>query len=298
MENHKITRRKLIKNTAKATLAGSFYLNNPVNLFAKSTTNKSKVVLIRHKAATAGYGKVNGDIVSEMLDEAVIQLTGKESVTNAWKSIVNPDDVVGIKTNVWTHLPTPSALEQSIKRHVMETGVNENNIGIRDRGLVRDKMFQNATSLINIRPARTHHWSGVGTLIKNYIMFVSDPWAYHGDSCADLAKIWKDQKLDKKTKLNVLVMLTPLFHGIGPHHFNRNYVWEYNGLLVGYDPVAVDAVGVEILQARRKAFFGEERPLNPPPKHIYLAETRHRLGTANLDQIEIEKIGWQEDMLI
>jgi hypothetical protein len=93
-------------------------------------------------------------------------------------------------------------------------------------------------------------------------------------------------------------MLTPLFHGIGPHHFNRNYVWEYNGLLVGYDPVAVDAVGVEILQARRKAFFGEERPLNPPPKHIYLAETRHRLGTANLDQIEIEKIGWQEDMLI
>lgn len=129
-------------------------------------------------------------------------------------------------------------------------------------------------------------------------MFVNNPWAYHGDSCADLAKIWKEQGLDKKTRLNVLVMLTPLFHGIGPHHFNRNYIWQYNGLLVGFDPVAVDSIGVQILQAKRKDFFGEDRPLNPPAKHITLAETRHHLGIANPDNIEVIKMGWEKDILV
>ncbi|MFW6227758.1 MAG: DUF362 domain-containing protein, partial [Bacteroidota bacterium] len=193
---------------------------------------------------------------------------------------------------------TPHELEDALKERALETGIQEKKISTSDRGILRDDNFKNATALINVRPLRTHHWSGVGTLIKNYIMFVERPSAYHGDSCADLAKIWKDQGLDKKTRLNILVMLTPLFHGVGPHHYNRNYIWTYGGLLVGFDPVAVDATGVRILQEKRKEFFGEERPINPPPKHIYLAETRHHLGVANPENIELVRKGWEEGILI
>jgi hypothetical protein len=138
----------------------------------------------------------------------------------------------------------------------------------------------------------------VGTLIKNYIMFVDKPQSYHPDSCADLAKIWKLPNVEGKTRLNILVALTPLFHGVGPHHYNSEYVWAYNGLLVGFDPVAVDATGVRILNAKRTEFFGEDRPINPPPKHVYLADTRHHLGTADPDKIELVRLGWSQGALI
>ena len=44
-------------------------------------------------------------------------------------------------------------------------------------------------------------------------------------------------------RLNILVMLTPQFHGVGPHSFSSRFTWPYGGLLVGTDPVAVDATG-------------------------------------------------------
>jgi hypothetical protein len=69
-------------------------------------------------------------------------------------------------------------------------------------------------------------------------------------------------------------------------------------MLVGTDPVAVDATGVRILQAQRLRFFGKDRPINPPPKHILLADTRHHLGTADPRKIKLIKIGWMSDSLI
>jgi hypothetical protein len=156
----------------------------------------------------------------------------------------------------------------------------------------------NATALINARPMRTHHWSGVGSLIKNYIQFVKKPHEFHPDSCADLATIWKLPLVKGKTRLNILVLFTPLFHGIGPHHFSTKYTWAYKGILLGLDPVAVDSVGVRILMAKRREFFKEERPLNPPPKHIFLADTRHHLGTADPGKIDLIKLGWKEHILL
>jgi len=189
-------------------------------------------------------------------------------------------------------------LELAIKRRVMDAGIPEGNIGIDDRGVRRNPIFQKATAIINARPARTHHWSGMGGCVKNPIMFVPIPPAYHGDSCADLALLWKRHNLIERTKLNILLMLNPLFHGIGPHHYSDKYVWEYKGILVSQDPVAVDAIGVRILQAKRREFFGEERPLKPPAKHIFLADTRHSLGVSDPNQIELIKLGWEEGILI
>lgn len=96
----------------------------------------------------------------------------------------------------------------------------------------------------------------------------------------------------------MLVMLTPLFHGIGPHHFDREFVWPYKGLLVGTDPVAIDSVGVRILQAKRLVYFGEERPLKPPAHHVKFADIRHKLGISDPARIDLIKLGWTKDILI
>jgi hypothetical protein len=293
-----LTRREFLKTSASAAVAGAMFLNAPGRLLADDEEKKARVILVRDKNVLDGDGQPDPKVLRRMLDEAVSALVGEEDPKKAWKDIAQPEDVVGIKSNFWSSLRTPSSLEEAIELRLVEAGVDDKNIAIDDQGIRRNPVFQNSTALINVRPLRTHHWSGVGSLLKNYIMFVDKPSAYHPDSCADLAKIWKLEHVTGKTRLNILVALTPLFHGIGPHHYNAEYVWSYGGLLVGFDPVAVDATGVRILQAKREAHFGEDRPLNPPPKHVFLADTRHHLGTADPGKIDLVKIGWGEAALI
>jgi len=299
MATKSITRRRLLKDSAIAAIGTSLFLNSPLKLFGKSKEKElTKVVLIRDENVLNEGNKPRKKVLEQMLNKALIKLTGESEADKAWKKILKPDDILGIKSNVWHNLRTPVELEQLIEENARRIGIGNENIAVDDRGILRNNVFKKSTALINVRPMRTHAWSGVGSLIKNYIMFVDRPASYHNDSCADLAKIWQLSHVRGKTRLNILVMLTPLFHGIGPHHFNKKFTWKYNGLIVGFDPVAVDSVGVRIIQAKRKEFFEEDKPLNPPAKHIMLADTRHNLGTANPDKIELIKIGWQDEILI
>jgi hypothetical protein len=297
MKKKIITRRQFIQDASLAVLGSTLMLGAPGSLWAQSQ-KKSRVILVRDKDVFDSTGNPREEILLKMLDEALTVLTGKKQPLDAWMTIVMPGDIVGIKTNVWQYIPTTTQVEQALKKRVMDAGVKESQIGIDDRGVLNNPIFLRATVLINARPMRTHHWAGVGTLIKNYIMFVPDPSNYHGDSCADLASIWNKPIIRGKTRLNVLVMLTPQFHGVGPHSFSPKYVWKYYGLLVGFDPVAVDSTGLRIIEAKRREFFGEDRPLNPPAKHILLADTRHHLGTADPGNIELIKLGYTGEILI
>jgi len=292
-----ITRRDFIRKATYATLAVAMGLSPPEEKKLE-LAKKTKVVLVRDPEAVDKKGRINPKVIQQMLDRSVTSLFDKKDPVESWKLLVKPEDVVGVKSNVWGPLPTPKEVEQVIKKRVMEVGVPEKKIGIDDRGVLRNKIFLNSTALINVRPFRTHHWSGVGGCIKNYIMFVPRPNKYHDNSCVDLAALWRLPMVKDKTRLNILVLLTPLFYGIGPHHFDSTYVWNYKGILVGTDPVALDAVGLRLFQAKRLTYFGEERPIKPPPHHIVFADTRHKLGTSDFKKIELVKLGWKEGILL
>lgn len=268
------------------------------NLTEEPVRQRATVVLVRDPAVLDSSGQPVFEVVLRMLDQGVTTLMGEKNPVDCWKKILKKDDIVGIKSNVWRFIPTTAQVENAIKKRIMAAGIPENRIGVGDRGILRQEIFKSATALINARPMRSHHWSGVGSLIKNYIMFVPRPTEYHPDSCADLATIWKLPIVKDKTRLNILVMFTPQFHGVGPHNFNPRYVWKYHGIIIGFDPVAVDSTGVRILQAKRKDYFGEMRPLNPPPKHVFLADSRHHLGTADPNKIKLIKLGYEENILI
>ena len=296
MSARTFTRRDFLKAASVAPLAGA--LVPGLRAGQAGTGPKVRVVLVRDAAALDAAGRPDGEVVGRMLDEAVGALLGEKDAAAAWKRIVRPNDVVGIKTNVWDKLPTTAAVEQAIKRGVMAAGVPEARIAIDDRGVLRNSVFRDATALINARPARTHHWAGMGSCIKNYIQFVPRPSDYHGDTCADLAAIWDLPHVKGRTRLNVLVMLTPLFHGIGPSSYSREFTWPYRGLIVSRDPVAADATGLRVLLAKRREHFGEDRPLPMTPHHIFLADTRYHLGVSAEDRIELVRLGWGEGALI
>jgi len=259
---------------------------------------KSRVVLIRERHVLDDEGRLDEALLHDMVNRAVQSLFEADSPSEAWKRVVSPGDVVGIKTNVWRHLPTPPALEDAIRSEVVAAGVEPENLAVDDRGVRTNPVFQRATALINVRPMRTHNWSGLGTCLKNMIMFVPRPPEYHGDSCAPLGAMWKLPELEGKVRLNILVMLTPQFHGVGPHSFSKDYVWPYRGLIVGIDPVAVDATGARIIRAKRDLYFGEPSPVSPPAHHIELADSRYGLGHAAPEAIDLVRFGWQEDLLI
>jgi hypothetical protein len=145
---------------------------------------------------------------------------------------------------------------------------------------------------------RTHYWSGLGTLIKNYILFTPRPSDYHDNACENLGAIWHFPQVKGKTRLNILVMLTPQFHGVGPHSFSKEYIWNYGGLIVSTDPVSADATGASIIQAKRDAFFGAHKPISPPLNHITTADTRFHLGNSRPEMIEVIKVGWEGGILI
>lgn len=292
-----ITRRDFLKGATCAGLATAVGL--PVSAaWATEETALTRVVLIRDKDALDDSGNPNATVIKDMFDRAISALFDEKEASEAWKKVVGPGDIVGIKSNDWGPRQTPLVVEEILKKAVIAAGVKEGDISVNDRGVLYDPVFQKATALINVRPMRAHHWAGVGSLLKNYIMFVPEPSDYHGNSCADLASIWKLPIVKGKTRLNILIMLSPQFHCIGPHHFDETYTWEYNGILAGTDPVAVDATGLRILEAEREVFFGERRPLKPPAHHIAYADIRHGLGTSDPSKIELVKLGWQEDILI
>jgi hypothetical protein len=232
-----------------------------------------------------------------MLDQAVRSLLGEEDPLQAWKKLIRPTDIVGIKSNTWNPLPTPKELEAAIEKRVLEVGVPKKNVSIDDRGVSDNKVFLSSTALINVRPLRTHHWSGIGGCIKNYVMFAT-PWLYHLDACASLASIWNKPVVKGKTRLNILSLIRTQFYGRGAHYFDRRYVSDYKGLLIGKDPVALDAVGARLLQLQRIGYFGEDRPLDTTPKHIFVADQKYKLGVSDLHQIEVVKLGWMEGALI
>ena len=295
MEEKTITRRDFLRVAAGTTIAATLGSGIPGE---GRTEPLARVVLIRNAEALGDEDKIKGEIVQMMLDEAVRTLLGTNEPLEAWKKLVKSSDVVGIKSNAWNKLPTPKELEAAIKRRLLDAGVPEKNMDIADRGVLNNPIFMNATALINVRPLRTHHWSGVGTCIKNYIQFVPNPSGYHEEGCSPLGKIWTYPIVKGKTRLNILSVLTPQFYGRGANFFDRRYVWPYKGLIVGIDPVAVDAVGAHLLQAKRIAFFGEDRALDVPPIHIVAADKTYHLGVSDLSRIQLIKLGWMEEVLI
>ena len=290
-----ITRRDFLRIGAAAAVGGIVGLPRTTPAEA---VGKSRVILIRNKDVIDASGGIQDEVIEQMLDQAVTTLLRTPDPVSAWEQLVKPEDLIGVKSNVWYQLRTPRSLEAAIQGRLLKVGVKKENLSVDDRGVLSNPVFQRSTALINTRPMRTHDWSGLGTLIKNYIMFTPRPSDYHDNACERLGALWHFPQVKGKTRLNVLVMLTPQFHGVGPHSFSKEYIWNYCGLIVSTDPVSADATGATIIQKKRDAFFGTRKPISPPLNHITAADTRFGLGNSRPEMIEVIKLGWEQDILI
>jgi len=293
------TRRDFLKGTAYGTLGialgleGIGDLGEPVTIFAAEDP-VSNVVLIRDEAAVDADHQVNVEVVTEMLDTAVKTLADEEEVLDAWRRYLRPEDTVGVKFTAcsWMRVPTEQAAIDALVARLGDLGVPKKRIHTKDYGLP----VEQCTALINLPSIKVHTLTGLAGAIKNYINFTGKESSYHFDGSVDLGEAWLMPEVKGKTRLIVVDALRPYF-GPGPQ-INPLHRWDYKGILMGTDPVAIDTVCLRICQSKRNLFKGEEWPITPPPKSIAAADTKYRLGTSDASKIRLTRLGWEDGILI
>ena len=124
------------------------------------------------------------------------------------------------------------------------------------RSYLASIVTKEATKIVNLPCLKEHNASGVTGCLKNL--------AYGSfnnvDRTHDSPKTFTDPviavmcsaaPLRYKSVLHIMDGLRAVYHS-GPFAWNPNFVWEAKTLLFGTDPVAVDRIELEIVEAKRR----------------------------------------------
>jgi len=291
MTLERVTRRDFLKGTVTG-VAGLALYGAPAFSAGAKPGAKSIVAVARSAKALDGALQVDKPTATEILMQAVCGAVGVKTPDRAWKKLVRPTDVVGIVTT--THVnPTHMELAEIVKNELKAAGVPEANIRFPQGDIDAAKA---CTALIALPALKAHWLTGIGTVMKLYILYSGKAPDYHEDNSVKLGQIWQLDFLKGKTRLVIIDALRPLCDK-GPQPDPR-YLWNYNGIIASTDPVAAEAVALKIIQAKRNELKGEPWPLSPPPLCVEAADKQYHLGTSDLSKIQIKKFGWTDGVLI
>ncbi len=286
-----VTRRDFVRGTIAATIGTSIFGFQWAEGKEKAFRS-SLVTIVRDKYAMDSSKNVDTTILKKMLEQTLIKLTGQKNTKDAWLSLVKPDDVIGLVPT--PHLnPTHDEVVDAVKRSLVNAGIPKEKIRLAQGGPHKPK---NCTALIALPGLKAHWLTGIGTVLKNYILYSGNPSRYHESDSSKLGEIWNLPFVKGKTRLVLVDSLYPLCDK-GPQADPR-YKWAYNGLIAGTDPVAVETVCLRIIEEKRRALRGEPWPLSPPPICVEAADKVYGLGTSRMEEIRIERYGWEQDILV
>jgi hypothetical protein len=296
--DHVITRRDFVRSAVGAVVGASALGSGAAEAALKQAQpaarpgRSARVVMVRDERVLNDTHDVDTSVLDRMLADTVMRLTGEKTPKAAWSALFKPSDIVGLVPT--PHLnPTHPELVDAVRRALVSAGVPAGQIREAQGGIERPRA---CTALIAMPALKAHWLTGLGTAMKIYIMYSGRPSSYHDANNANLAETWLLPDVKGKTKLVLVDALRPLCDK-GPQPDPR-YLWDYKGLIASADPVAADAVGLQIVLAKRRALRGEEWPLSPPPLCVSVADEKFGLGTSRMSEITLERVGWTRDMLI
>jgi uncharacterized protein (DUF362 family) len=149
-----------------------------------------------------------------------------------------------------------------------------------------DRVLANElTAVVSCSVLKDHGLAGTSGTMKNWYGAVHNPNKLHDGNCAPyVPHLVACPMIHDRLRLNVVDGTLAQCHG-GPGRAPR-WAWPYGGVLASTDPVAVDAVARQVIEARRAevglpSLAAEGRE----PAHIAEA-ARLGLGVADLARIE------------
>jgi uncharacterized protein (DUF362 family) len=296
---------------------------------AARSVGKSKVVIVCDEKVRTPGPTPDAQRVAALLDHAMQTYASSQNPVDPWKRLVRPGQVVGLKVNTIAGkgLSTHVSLVEAICERLQQAGIRAGDIIVWDRtnhelaragytlstapGGVRcfgtdsvgyedtqlsfgrvktqlSKIVNQCDVIINMPILKNHNLAGVTFAMKNMYGVIKNPNAQHGGGCnpyvADLNAI---PEIRNKVRFVVGDVMTSQYED-GPG-FNPAYTWNYNGLMVGEDRVAIDYTAWQIIK-RKRAEMGMptlEQAGTPPLYIATAADTGHRLGSNDPGQIAL-----------
>ena len=107
------------------------------------------------------------------------------------------------------------------------------------------------TAIINVPVLKDHDLAGTSIGMKNFFGIIHNPNKYHDSNCNPyIADLNSHPYIKGKLRLIICDALKAQYNG-GPA-FKPQWAWDYRGILVGTDPVALDRIGTQIIEDKRK----------------------------------------------
>lgn len=282
-----------------------------------------RVVQASHAGVWSGDALVP-EALREMLDAGVANLTGLNDAAAAWGALFAPDERIAIKVNCirgsgfWTHVPLVTAVAERLQEvgvpakqivifdrstsEMRSAGyqINEDGPGVRCRGTDSDytsgwtlldgdirlsDVLLDCDALINIPILKLHTMSDVSFAMKNHYGTFNRPSAYHRQLVTAIGELNALPPIRDRTRLIVGDALT-IVNG------SWQAAWPGDSILVSFDPVAHDTVGLLLLQ----------EAMNAADENLYIAFGRTALtwlqnsadlglGTNDPAKIRLTRVG-------
>jgi uncharacterized protein (DUF362 family) len=133
--------------------------------------------------------------------------------------------------------------------------------------------------LINMPVLKDHDGAGVSIALKNMYGAIHNPNKFHPNGCDPyVADVNMLPDIRSKLRLTICDATTACYDG-GPS-FKPEFSWRHNALIVSQDPVAVDTIGWQIIERKRreKGLKTLEEDKRAPRYIATAADAEHRLG--------------------
>jgi uncharacterized protein (DUF362 family) len=255
----------------------------------------STIVHARHAGVWQG-GKLVPAAIHRMLDASITELTGLTDARAAWAALFRPHERIAIKVNafqnslVWTHVPLVTALTDCLQEagvppeqiviydmlrsELTKAGftINEDGPGVRAYGsngrytaagwkvagvgVWLSDVLLGCDALINVPILKQHAMSGVSFALKNHYGTVRSPAALHASLPRCVAELNALPAIKDRTRLVIGDALGICLNGANPWPYWRDEV-PGDSLVVSYDPVAVDTLGLRLFAERLRADGGD-----------------------------------------
>lgn len=251
---------------------------------------KSKIVIARdEKLRTSAAGLDSGRLL-KMLDRSIQAFFDRDNPADAWRQVVRPGEVVGLKVNCLSGKGNSTRVElvQAICERLQQAGIKdivvwdrlnadlesarfriaERGTGIRCFGndtlsyedglttygsvgsLLARTLTQVCDAVINLPVLKDHGIAGVTIALKNMFGAIHNPNKYHINA-GDPYIADVNMLPPIRRKLRLTICDATTAQYEGGPSFMPHWTWSYNGLIVGADPVALDYTGWKIIEKKR-----------------------------------------------
>ncbi|MBN1936895.1 MAG: DUF362 domain-containing protein [Anaerolineae bacterium] len=245
-----------------------------------------KVVRAHHKGVWSDQ-TLDPAALRAMIDASITSLTGLNDAGDAWRALFDPGERIAIKVNafrnsvIWTHVPLVTALTDSLQQagipaenmvifdfytSELETAgfaVNRDGLGVRcygtdstysggwrvaDTSAELSDVLLSCDALINVPVLKSHMLAGLSFALKNHYGTISRPDRFHGSKGLGqgLPELNALAPIRDRTRLIVGDMLSACLRYRNSFPY-WDADWQGDSILMSFDPVAHDAVGLSVL---------------------------------------------------